>query len=257
MTTTASTTDLDAMRAQLDRLMNVRRCQTGQRAAATQRKAEALEAEIMKLEAANKPEARPFSGGQPRCQICHRANHRPGEWQGHHFAYVTEAQVSEAAQREARITTTGGRTGKLTGYKDQKANPYVAFDDGSEYAIRLDAVREIHAAEVANPRPIRTGYWIWTSPTGVEHVFPEDRPCITCGKSHNYPAEGASPKTITDTPYGVFAVCANCDCEIFQRPDGTWDLKYQLSGQTMICDHNADGELDEQAYDARRAHTPR
>ena len=28
---------------------------------------------------------RPFSGGQPRCTTCHRANHRPGEWQGHYF----------------------------------------------------------------------------------------------------------------------------------------------------------------------------
>jgi hypothetical protein len=102
----------------------------------------------------DKPPARAES---PRCAVCHRAGHFPGTWQGHPYTRYSEAEISAAAQREARVTTMGGRTGTLTGYKDQKGNPYVAFDGGSEYAIRPDAIHKIHPAprmlahEVSSP----------------------------------------------------------------------------------------------------------
>jgi len=48
---------------------------------------------------------------------------------------LTEEQLSAAAQREARIITLGGRTGRLTGYKTREGDPYVSFDSGQEYAI--------------------------------------------------------------------------------------------------------------------------
>jgi hypothetical protein len=82
---------------------------------------------------------------EPRCATCGRRDHAEGTWQGHAYAHVSEAQVSEAAQREARITTVGGHTGTLTGYRSLQGDPYVRFDsNGSEYAVRRDAIHMIH-----------------------------------------------------------------------------------------------------------------
>jgi hypothetical protein len=51
---------------------------------------------------------RPFSGGQPRCTTCQRANHAPGTWDGHYFTTGTPADDDfSAVAKPAPAAETG------------------------------------------------------------------------------------------------------------------------------------------------------
>jgi len=105
--------DLKAKEGAMERLLNVRRHQTGAKAAATQRKIEALYAEIVALGGAASVGARGGavtnvlytvwkieSTNDGRCGTCHRDAHRRG-WQGHYYTPVA-ARASEITAPDAK-----------------------------------------------------------------------------------------------------------------------------------------------------------